>query len=439
MGGIAGYLNSASITQSENFGKLYYNNDKPYNTDNTNNNTRKSSMYIGGVVGNIQHFDYINSVLNYGDIEIGTERNRNATYVGGIIGLDNAWNDKNRMYIGCNMINYGNISVGYLENGGLYAGGIIGYAYTYNTTNLGPRLTNGINYGTVSYKGDNKNNIYIGSILGLNAHGTPIYLDNMIDLSEAPEGVSDYPVIGGYSVAAGKVYDNLTLYTKNKAAYDANNQSKCKLKLVTLDKTDTEDTVALYSDNFVFRKEIIHELTDYDSHQRNAMVYQDYDNLSPYLQAYLTSRFGDEAKNSGAYVILDKAIDDYRDIDEFMPRKISDKDSYKNLQFGVQYDNTSESACFDSSLINDNELNPLYSSMVSPSERTLQKDLEIYAQQIKESSLDELLEYKMQTKWEYTNNDTTYYQFFDNYLSDIETHYAQLSDGTYSDKIKFIK
>lgn len=437
MGGIAGYLNAASITQSENFGKLYYNNDKPYNTDNTNNNTRKSSMYIGGVVGNIQHFDYINSVLNYGDIEIGTERNRNATYVGGIIGLDNAWSNKNLMYIGYNMINYGNISVGYLESGGLYAGGIIGYAYPYNTTNLGPRLTNGINYGTVGYKGDNKNNIYVGSILGLNAHGTPIYLNNMIDLSEAPEGVSDYPVIGGYSVAAGKVYDNLTLYTKNKAAYDANNQNKCKLKLVTLDKTDTKDTVALYSDNFVFRKDIIHELTDYDSHQRNAMVYQDYDNLSPYLQAYLTSRFGDEAKNSGAYVILDKAIDDYRDIDEFMPRKISDKDSYKNLQFGVQYDNTSESACFDSSLINDNELNPLYSSMVSPSERTLQKDLEIYAQQIKESSLDELLEYKMQTKWEYTNNDTTYYQFFDNYLSDIETHYAQLSDGTYSDKIKY--
>ena len=68
---------------------------------------------------------------------------------------------------------------------------------------------------------------------------------------------------------------------------------------------------------------------------------------------------------------------------------------------------------------------------------TLQKDFDIYAQQIKDSSLDELIEYKMQTKWEYTNNDTTYYQFFDNYLSDIETHYAQLSDGTYSDKIKY--
>lgn len=438
MGGIAGYLNSASITQSENFGKLYYNNDKPYNTDNTNNNTRKSSMYIGGVVGNIQHFDYINSVLNYGDIEIGTERNRNATYVGGIIGLDNAWSNKNLMYIGYNMINYGNISVGYLESGGLYAGGIMGYTYPYNTTSLGPRFTNGINYGTVDYKGDNKNNkIYIGSILGLNAQGTPIYLDNMIDLSEAPEGVSDYPVIGGYSIASGKVYDNLTLYTKNKAAYDANNQSRCKLKLVTLDKTDTEDTVALYSNNFVFRKEIIHELTDYDSHQRNAMVYQDYDNLSPYLQAYLTSRFGDEAKNSGAYVVMNKEIDEYRSVDSFMPRRTSVENSYKNIQFGVQYDDSSESACFDSSLINDNELNPLYSSMVSPSERTLQKDFDIYAQQIKESSLDELIEYKMQTKWEYTNNDTTYYQFFDNYLSDIETHYAQLSDGTYSDKIKY--
>lgn len=438
MGGVAGYLNAASITQSENFGKLYYNNDKPYNTDNTNNNTRKTIMYIGGIVGNIQHFDYINSVLNYGDIEIGTEHNRTATYVGGIIGSDNSWNDKARKYIGYNMINYGNISVNYLESGGLYAGGIMGYTYPYNTTSLGPRLTNGINYGTVGYKGDNKNNkIYVGSILGLNAHGTPIYLNNMVDLSEAPEGVSDYPVIGGHSNNNGKVYDNLTLYTKNKAAYDSNDQNRCKIKLVTLDKTDTEDTVALYSNNFIFRKEIIHELTDYDSHQNNAMVYQDYDNLSPYLQAYLTSRFGDEAKNSGAYVVMDKAINEYRSVDVFMPRRKSIEDSYKNIQFGVQYDEKSESACFDSSLVNDNELNSLYSSMVSPSERTLQKDFDIYAQQIKDSSLDEIIEYKMQTKWEYTNNDTTYYQFFDNYLSDIETHYAQLSDGTYSDKIKY--
>ena len=153
------------------------------------------------------------------------------------------------------MINYGNISVNYLESGGLYAGGIMGYTYPYNTNSLGPRLTNGINYGTVGYKGDNKNNkIYVGSILGLNVHGTPIYLNNMVDLSEAPEGVSNYPVIGGYSNNNGKVYDNLTLYTKNKAAYDANNQDRCKIKLVTLDKTDTEDTVALYSNNFIFRK-----------------------------------------------------------------------------------------------------------------------------------------------------------------------------------------
>lgn len=438
MGGVAGFLNAASITQSENFGKLYYNNDKPYNTDNTNNNTRKTTMCIGGIVGNLYHFDYINSVLNYGDIEIGTERNRNATYVGGIIGFDNSWNDKARKYIGYNMINYGNISVNYLESGGLYAGGIMGYTYPYNTNSLGPRLTNGINYGTVGYKGDNKNNkIYVGSILGLNAHNVPIYLNNMVDLSEAPDGVSDYPVIGGYSNNNGKVYDNLTLYTKNKAAYDANNQDRCKVKLVTLDKTDTEDTVALYSNNFIFRKEIIHELTDYDSHQRNAMAYQDYDNLSPYLQAYLTSRFGDEVKSNGAYVIMDKAIDEYRSVDVFMPRRSRIENSYNNIQFGVQYDEKSESACFDSSLVNDNELNSLYSSMVSPSERTLQKDFDIYAQQIKDSSLDELIEYKMQTKWEYTNNDTTYYQFFDNYLSDIETHYAQLSDGTYSDKIKY--
>lgn len=438
MGGVAGFLNAASITQSENFGKLYYNNDKPYNTDNTNNNTRKTTMCIGGIVGNLYHFDYINSVLNYGDIEIGTERNRNATYVGGIIGFDNSWNDKARKYIGYNMINYGNISVNYLESGGLYAGGIMGYTYPYNTNSLGPRLTNGINYGTVGYKGDNKNNkIYVGSILGLNAHNRPIYLNNMVDLSEAPEGVSDYPIVGGYTYAAGKIYDNLTLYTKNKAAYDSNDQNRCKLKLVTLDKTDTEDTVALYSNNFVFRKEIIHELTDYDSHQRNAMAYQDYDNLSPYLQAYLTSRFGDEVKSNGAYVIMDKAIDEYRSVDVFMPRRSRIENSYNNIQFGVQYDEKSESACFDSSLVNDNELNSLYSSMVSPSERTLQKDFDIYAQQIKDSSLDELIEYKMQTKWEYTNNDTTYYQFFDNYLSDIETHYAQLSDGTYSDKIKY--
>ena len=130
----------------------------------------------------------------------------------------------------------------------------------------------------------------------------------MVDLSEAPEGVSNYPVIGGYSNNNGKVYDNLTLYTKNKAAYDSNDQNRCKIKLVTLDKTDTENTVALYSNNFIFRKEIIHELTDYDSHQRNAMAYQDYDNLSPYLQAYLTSRFGDEVKSNGAYVIMDNAI-----------------------------------------------------------------------------------------------------------------------------------
>ena len=132
---------------------------------------------------------------------------------------------------------------------------------------------------------------------------------------------------------------------------------------MTLDKTDTEDTVALYSNNFIFRKEIIHELTDYDSHQRNAMAYQDYDNLSPYLQAYLTSRFGDEAKSNGAYVIIDKAIDEYRSVDIFMPRRSRIENSYDNIQFGVQYNEKSESACFDSSLVNDNELNSLYSSM----------------------------------------------------------------------------
>lgn len=441
MGGISAYLDGGSITQCENFGNLYYNNDKPYNTDNTSDNTKKSYLYMGGIVGRVTHFNYINSVLNYGNIELGTERNRTSTYMGGILGISAAWGNKSYKYIGYNMINYGNITAGYIERNGLYAGGMFGYTYPYNETNLGPRLTNGINYGTVSYMGENKDKNYVGSILGTNVQSVYIYLDNMVDLSEPPEGVSSYPVIGGYTDRYGKVYDGLTLYTKNKATYDANDQNKCTLKLVTLDKTDTEDTVALYSNNFVFRKELVHGLTDYDYHQKNAMVYQDYDNLSPYLQAYMTSRFGDEAKKYGAYVVLDKAIDTYRSVDEFMPRKSKVKNGYEDhyyyTYFGLVFEDESESACFDSSLVNDNELNPLYSSMVAPSERTLQKDFDIYAQQIKESSLDEIIEYNMQTKWLYTNNETTHYQYFDNYLSDIETHYAKLSDGTYSDTIKY--
>lgn len=439
IGGVCGISYNSSANQiagSVNYGEVVYNNTKGENNDDSYYNTRttKSNGYlrlcVGGVVGYEQENATVRCSMNYGDVNVLNECNVHV-YAGGISGME-AQNTGSAE--SCNMINYGNITVPdadvdmgqWVMCGGI-TGGTVNSSGNAKNTKL---FKYGINYGTVKSETENAENTNIGAILG---RGDTYFYSYVyfVDLSEPPQGSTCYPMLGGAGAQSNSYYnlEGAVNYTNKQSTIDdttaAVGDKFRTVKLVTLDK---KQNGGLFAGDFAFRSNTIHEISVSASNLDNMLMYQDYDMLSPYLQNYMVSRFGDDIKNYGAYVVKTGN----RSEDEYIP--------------GTKYDSSASvkpeipgapGTFFSTELVDDVELNPVYTEMVKPEERSVYTDYNIYMQQVDQSSLAEIYDVGVTTKYPYANTDTSSFQRFDQYRNLVETRTAYNSKGEVSDTVQY--
>ncbi|MBQ8133838.1 MAG: hypothetical protein IJ192_05480 [Clostridia bacterium] len=455
-GGVIGYsLGTSSVTSCANYGEVVYDNSKGENTISTNyENTRTASninLCVGGVVG----YDYaanVKSCLNYSDVKIIKEPNAN-TMAGGICGFVQ-WNNST---LSNNLINYGNVTVpdaNTVTKNNVYVGGIAGSGNSSGNKSI----KYAINYGTVKAATEKATNTFVGSIIGASNTATKItyIIDLCLDLSNPPEGSTSYPLIGGRNSQSNKGTEGN--FTKNEASVTATQTATGgkfgEVKLITLDKN--QDT-GVFSAAFPYRSRLSTEVADstidLDTNTENVglnrnldnlLVYQDYNLLSPYLQEYLVSHFGEEIKNQGAYVVLD--YDDERNsrpsATTFVPAEMvsGDENDYADTdEYNREMDKLPglRGTFFNYEFLKGKEVNSLYSALVAPSERTLATDYNFYQQQIDTSSIAEVYNIGAKTKYKYYNTDMGYNAYFTGYNNLVETHPAVDKDGNVSDTVLY--
>lgn len=423
IGGISGY--GGIIYSCANYGKITYSNDREFNSGNTDkaNTFTGRYLYIGGIVGSDAVptntvLNYVRYVLNYGDITVENEPNLYMR-VGGISGegAANSTGSASTLYTSSySMINYGDITVPYAANTtqNSMAGGILACFNSASTDDTPFGYYYGINYGTVQgveTEGSVAARTYIGSLLGYAS--TTFAFNKFVDLSEPPEGADAYPLLGGF--ASGKKNISAAVnYTKNEASISDTNAVFGTVELITLDK---DDETGMFNYQFPFRSDLYHSY-GIPNNQQNGLAYQEFDLLSPYLQAYMTEHFGEDIKNYGAYVMLNIGTSAYRSPDEYFPGKMDENGGYLSENGYYSFGCTDNYE--DASLINDDNINALYASAYAPSERTIKTDLEYYAQQVKLSGIAELFDADMKTAIEYTNNDSGEDQYFYDYESVVD-------------------
>lgn len=436
VGGVCGYANGSKtggVYSCTNYGKINYINEKGANTANEYTNTRKGqTLNIGGVVGYDDNTNNLRYVMNYGDIKVTGEENQNI-FAGGITGqvrFNNAAANG-----GYGMINYGDLlvpSANLTQGNASRIGGLVGYM----NVSQGQGYSYGINYGIPQATNGKNEKTSIASLLG---YFDGYCMNYCVDLSSPPEGEAAYPLCDGYPNNSKVNAAEAVNYTWSEEALSATSAQFGTVELVTLDNTENG---GLFAPDFVFRSKLIQTITG-NYNQENGFAYQNFELLSPYLQSYMLERFGEEIKNYGAYVMLDKGANFYRSVDEYFPYKLVPKDIETENKteeetekerisqyLGCYYENYESSG-----LIKDIELDELYSSMISPENRTIKTDLEIYACQVQKSPLPEIYEMGMTTKYQYANTETSFYQHFEEYQDLIETHPAKHEDGTLSDNV----
>lgn len=432
IGGISGYYgtkSSVGVISSVNYGEIIYN-----NTEGKTVYSTSVSLYIGGIVGDIGNNNIVSNSMNYADITVMNEDNMNMC-VGGIAGRSHL-NSSSELQTK-NIINYGNISVpdatikGNANNSQkIHCGGIVGHV----RENPVKQYKYGINYGTVRSETQQATNTYVGSLCG---YANNNYTFNCFtDLSDPPSEFTYYPLIGGVSGSAVNT-SSCVNYTKNEQSIadttTAVGDSFGTVKQVTLDKNEES---GLFSANFPYRSKLMHQITN-GNNDDNGLMYQDYNELSPYLQNYMEEKFGEDIKNYGAYVV----IKGNRYKDDFVPGEMVDvnnvdEESLPGRHLMPSYSDEYYTTFYDETLIND-EINSIYSSMVSPSERSMLTDYNIYAQQVDRSSMAEVYESNFGTIFTYANTDTTYFQDFSDYQTSIETHPAINENGEVSDTVLY--
>ena len=450
MGGVAGKsAGTSSITSCANYGEVVYNNTKGENTNSTNyENTRTSTNFylgVGGVVG-YDSATNVKSCLNYADVKVIDEPNAN-TMVGGIVGIVQL----NNGTLSNNLINYGNVTApdaNATTKNYVCVGGIAGSGYSSGNK----RIKYAINYGTVNTVSETASNTFVGSIIGASNNATNnnyIYnIDLCLDMSDPPAGSTYYPLIGGRTNQSNKGTEN---YTKNESSVnDTQTAAGGKFGTVTYVTLDKDKDIGVFSANFPYRSNLSTEVADsyidldtntedvtLNKNLDNLLVYQDFKELSPYLQSYMVSHFGEQIKNQGAYVVLSSS----RPLaTSFVPSKIV-SENVEDYPTEEDYNNEMDKlpglrgTFFGDNFLKGKEVNSLYSALVPPNERTIASDYNIYQQQIDKSSIAEVYNIGAETEYPYYNSDTSFYQKFYEYQNLVETHPAVAEDGKVSDTV----
>ncbi len=465
IGGITGNTGAtASVSSCDNFGRIIYNNPNHL----TDRSTTKvgAILAVGGIVG-CQTTNFGNrSVMNYADIIVEDEPNMNLR-LGGIVGYRTVNNDSVKRMSESGLINYGSIRVNYPNENRRerMIGGIVGcftgmnpdqenestsfYAINYGTIHVA--VPQGISKSCLTRTGSSAsgNSLFFGGLIGYLANYSRYYggwtnIEGYADVSHPDsEWADDYVLIGGISMSTSENHAvEPTLYTDSPdtAARSATipNWSGygAEIYTVSIDNQPIDEsakTVGFFSTDFMFRRHLSHEITEELNHYNNSLMYREFGGLSPYLQDYFTRHFG--TAPLGGYV----AISGDRGGDRFVPYYVYhyDRDEetdelIKTFQIGYHdiYSDTSLIASLPSN-------NSVYDDYLLTHTRTVQSDIEYYAWQNDESAMAELYDMSIYTPLLYKNSDTSLYQHFYDYKTDVETYAAQKSDGTASETVLY--
>lgn len=464
------------------------------------NTSEYSLACIGGIMG-CGGNGTVNSVMNYGSIyflppsgnpalsEYATDR-KMAYAIGGITGIEGASSERagavNYGYVNLQNEQFsqfcttphnkklnGTTNVGY----GMYFGGLAGldlaggsYSYCINYGGFNDNSSGTTAVQQLSSVDTNRLGALVGSVSPKSGNGAH-YIHNVDLMAYKNNALSpDYTfkLFGELQNVSNKttadkldpVY-NYSLYpttvnaTKNIFGSNAGN-----IKQVTLDKSSNFDhnknceSEGLFYGNFVFRRKLAHEESEWSFNGNNLMMYTEFDNLSDFLKSYFRFRFPYmDTESAGAYVVVDGDIKsnlESRSGDSFVPDGIiyeyGEPNALKYNFMGIttNADNellstsvTVETTDADfgnlpnrtqnNGLNNYKGLYQLYNSYLTSEgkTRTVFTDLMYFAQQVKKSTMAEVYDSHAISTMRYKSISTKKYQSYRDYIDIVEVHPAR--------------
>ncbi len=209
VGGLIGYMNKGSVTNS-------------YNTGNVTNSNASGDVYVGGLVGHMNEGSITNS-YNEGNVSVSNTTGTANTYGGGLVGYNEGWiasiskitNSYNAGSVtvssASQTINVGGLA-GYMRdytsisssyntgsvtatsgNGtaSTFVGGLMGYMYNGNAN-----IKNSYNIGSITANGISQA-AYVGGLAGINRYRTNGIKDSYNTGSVTAAGTSGTAYVGG--------------------------------------------------------------------------------------------------------------------------------------------------------------------------------------------------------------------------------------------------
>ena len=496
------------------------------------NTSEYSLACIGGIMG-CGGDGKVNSVINYGGIyfmypagnpfisRYAVDK-KMAYSIGGIAGIEKSTSSR------ASAVNYGYI---HLQSGkfsdfcttsqsnklkgtanvdyGMYFGGLVGldvaggsYSYCINYGGFNDRAVFGYDQPIVQQMAANSSK-HLGSLVGsvsLKSDGESHYKHNadlMVYKNNSMTQSFTLKLFGQMQNVTNPTPDdrldpvyNYSLYkytvdtTRSEYGSDAGN-----VKLITLDKSSNFDhdknceSEGFFYGDFVFRRKLVHEESEWSFNGENLIMYTEFDNLSDYLKEYFKTRFpardtttpgypfGEtryQIENMGAYVVVAGDIDYVqgegktgRDGDHFLPdgiiwehtvtKKINGVDVEQleyNFSPGITTRDDAENEILSTpitvtksddfasspnldpqnrSFSNYRGLYKIYDALLKSQgkTRTVFTDLMLFAQQVQKSTMAEVYDSHTISAMRYKNSDSRKYQYYRDYIDIVEVHPAR--------------
>lgn len=495
IGGIIGCGGNGSVNSVVNYGALHFMSpaDDPIHSGNAAD--QKMSYAIGGITGIEKSTKRRSSVVNYAYFYL-----MSPAKLTQFTSTDPGYTLK------------GNSNVGY----GFYYGGLVGLDVA------GGSYSYGINYGGYyereAFAADapaidqaaTLPGFRMGGLVGsiATSEGSEAHYQHNADLMAYRDNAMDpsfsLKLFGELKNAVNMtphdridpVY-NYSLYTytvnETRTAYG---DSAGNVKRIILDKSSDVDrnvessdgylkgseTEGFFYANFVFRRKLAHEESEWSFNEPNMLMYTEFDNLSDYLKDYFNFRFPSQdgvmtpvtfdISTLGAYVVVAGNSDlkqgyggNSRDGDSFMPDGIYYEQTYIEKENNVNVEKTdynfspglstgsdrktrvpSEiekletpvSIMSTSAFPNSPNLDPqnntthpnnyrLYDTLLNRLglERTIMTDFKYFAQQVRDSTMAEAYDSHTVSAMRYKNSDSRKYQYYRDYIDIVEVHPAR--------------
>lgn len=176
VGGLIGYMNKGSITNS-------------YNTGNVTNSNASGDVYVGGLAGYML-IGSITSSYNTGNVSVSNTTGTANTYGGGLVGFNQGVNNSNISRI-TNSYNAGSITVSSASQT-INVGGLAGYMRDYTS------IMSSYNTGSViATSGNGTANTFVGGLMGYMYNGNANIKNSYNTGSITANGTSQAAYVGG--------------------------------------------------------------------------------------------------------------------------------------------------------------------------------------------------------------------------------------------------